>query len=136
MRRHAQGHGAHLLRFDREYHHLRAFDRARVVGGGPDSIGPHQALQLLLVRIGDHHPLTREAAFGQTADQRSGHIAAADERKPTYIIHVRSLFVIRSPAWPRLTGSRTAPCRSAPASRLRRWRTRNPHSSPSTVYRA
>src|SRR5258706_924774 len=92
MRCQIQGHGANLLRFDGEHHHFGALDRARVVGGGPDAVFPDQALQLLLVRIGNHHPLIRQAAFGQAPDQRSGHIAAAYERKPTYVVHDRPSF--------------------------------------------
>ena len=50
-------HGAHLLRFDGKYHHFGALDRARVVGGGLDAVISRQLLQLLLARIGNHHPL-------------------------------------------------------------------------------
>src|ERR1700680_4260865 len=135
MRRQTQGHGAHLLRFDREHHHLRALDRARVVGGGLDAVVPDQPLKLLRVRIGNHHPLSRQAAFGQAPDERGGHIAAADERKPTYVVNARSSWCI-PPAIPCLIASRTTPYLFGAASRLRRSRTRNPRSSPSTVYRA
>jgi len=86
MRCQPKSHGAHLLRFDGKHDHLGALHRARVVRRSLDGVVAHQPLQLVLAGVGYHEPLSRQAPLGQAADQRGGHVAAADECQLSYIV--------------------------------------------------
>ena len=60
--------------------------RTGIVGRRLDVKVAHQPLQLILVGIGNHQPPGGYAAFDEAADQRGGHVAAADKCKPAYVV--------------------------------------------------